>query len=332
MKKTKAEILKKIHGGQVCQIVSTAARLEIADHLDESPLTPEELATKISVDCEALKRLLSSLAALHLLEEKEEKLRLTDEGLHLRKSDPSSVHALAVYKGSPAVWGALGALCDGVRLGQSPFELAFGQDFFAYLAENEEAMTYFQNAMTRYVEESSTKILDLYDFSPFRRFLDVGGGSGAFAKLLVERAPHLKGAVFDLPSVVKTTQNGDITFIAGNFFEAVPKGYDAYIMRNILHDWSDLKALSLLQSIHKACGNQSTLLIFETFYQKNSTSRLGRFSDLAMFTLTPGGKERSFKEIETLLEEAGFQVTRTYQTTSAKSLVEAKPKHSLPAT
>jgi len=325
MKKTKAKLLKKIHGGQVCQIVSTTARLGLADLLAEKPLSAEQLAKRLKIELGVLSRLLSSLVALHLLEEREGRYHLSDEGHHLAKNDADSLHALAVYKGSPIVWNAHGKLYEGIKKSLSPFELAFDQDLFSHLGQHEEHCAIFQEAMASYERQSSTKILDLYDFNQLPTFLDVGGGLGNFALTIMDKYPQTQGAVFDLPSVIRIAKNDRLNFHAGDFFESVPEGFEAYLLRNILHDWSDLKCVKILKNIRKACREKAKLLIFETFYDRTHNSRLGKFSDLTMFTLTPGGKERTLEEITELLNESGFCLLNSYQTTSSKSLVEAIP-------
>jgi len=323
MKKTKADLLKKIHGGQVCQIVAAAARLGLADLLWNEPKSALKLAEDLKLDLPVLERLISALVALFLLEEKDGAYHLTSEGLHLASQDEHSLKALASYKGSPFVWAAQGKLYDGVKAGTCPFELAFGVDLFTYLESHPEDAAIFQEAMASYEAQSSTKILDLYDFSQFNSFLDVGGGLGGFAKRIVKRHPHLNGSVLDLPSATKQSAHQSIEFISGDFFIAVPGGYDAYLLRNILHDWSDDKCLLLLKNLHEACRAETKVLIFETFYERSHGKRLGKFSDLTMFTLTPGGKERTLEEIQRLLDASNFKILNTFRTTSSKSLIEA---------
>jgi len=323
MKKTKADLLKKIHGGQVCQIIATTARLGLADLLLHEPKSTTHLASELHVDTSVLQRLISSLVALYLLEEVDGRYQLTAEGRHLAKDDEHSVHALAVYKGSPFVWEAHGKLFEGMKTGATPFECAHGEDLFSHLEKNEEHLTIYHGAMASYEHQSSPKILNLYDFHSCSHFLDVGGGLGGFARRIIDKYPNLKGAVFDRPSVTKLAKNDHVQFIPGDFFEHVPKGYDTYILRNILHDWSDKNCLRLLNNLRKACENQAKVLIFETFYNRSHQSRLGKFSDLTMFTLTPGGQERTFDEITDLLQRSGFQITNAFQTTSSKSLIEA---------
>ncbi len=186
------------------------------------------------------------------------------------------------------MWRSLEKLAEGLKTGRSPFELAYDTDQFTYLHQNPEEMTLFQNAMASYEKQSSTKIVDLYDFTSIKSVLDVGGGTGSFLKTLIAKNPHLKGAVFDLPSVRADQQT---SFIAGNFFEEIPSGYGAYILRNILHDWPDEKCLKILENLRFT----PKILIFETLFDPSHEKRLGKFSDLSMFTLTPGVKREHSK-------------------------------------
>ncbi len=315
MNKKKAKLLKMIHGGQVCQIVASAARLGLPDLLKNGPKSLEELSRDLKIPKDRLIRLISALVALFLLEQVGSAYRLTEEGSYLVSDAEDSLHAIAAYKGSPFVWRSLENLEQGLRTGRSPFELAYGTDQFTYLSQNPEEMALFQNAMASYEKQSSQKILETYDFSSITSVLDVGGGTGGFLKTLISKNPHLTGAVFDLPSVQADRQ---FPFIAGDFLQEIPTGYDAYILRNILHDWPDEKCVKILENLSFA----PKVLIFETLFDHSHEKRLGKFSDLSLFTLTPGGKERTLKELEALIQSAGLKLQNVYRSTSSKSLIE----------
>jgi hypothetical protein len=321
MNKKKADLLKKIHGGQVCQIVAATARLGLADLLKDEAKPLAELSSELEIPEDLLLRLVSSLTALFLIEEYDNKYRLTEEGRYLISDSDDSLHAIAAYKGSPFVWRSLEKLAEGLKTGVSPFELAHGCDQFTYLSENPGEMELFQNAMDAYEKQSSKKILDAYDFSSIKTVLDIGGGTGSFLKTLINHSPHIKGALFDLPSV---KPDRDLTFIPGDFFKSVPSGYDAYILRNILHDWSDSRCLTILENLRDSLKPSSKILIFETLLDPSHKKRLGKFSDLSMFTLTPGGKERTLAEFEALLESACLQLWNVYRSTGSKSIIECR--------
>jgi len=327
MKREKAELLKKIHGGQTCQIVATATRLQIFDTLYSNRKSCDEIANELNLNSETLRRLLFALVALYLLEVQEKKyFALTEQGKYLSKHHEDSLNALAVYKGSPIIWDAQGKMFEGIKTNRSPFELHFGTDLFSHLSLHAEHMALFQDAMDCYTVQSSIALLEAYDFSRFSSLLDIGGGRGTFLKKLIDQYPAVQGATLDLPQALRSPSQG-ITPIPGSFFDAVPSGYDGYILRNILHDWSDEKCITILKNIAPVLSRSTPLLIFEAIVEPTTEKRLGKFADLTMFMMTPGGKERDLSSFEVLCKEAGLSITQVVRTTGSKALIEVHPSH-----
>lgn len=325
MKREKAELLKKIHGGQTCQIVATATRLKIFDTLYEHPLSCDELSGHLHIESATLRRLLFALVALYLLEtDQNGQFALTLQGRYLASQHEDSLHALAIYKGSPLLWDAQGKMYEGIRQNKSPFELHFGTDLFSHLSEHEEHMRLFQDAMDCYTTQSSSVLLETYRFDRYTSLLDIGGGRGTFLKKLQTIHPHIQGASLDLPQALRGIHSG-ITPIPGSFFDSIPKGYDSYMLRNILHDWSDEKCIRILRTIREALTEATPLLIIEALVEPTTEKRLGKFADLTMFMMTPGGKERSLEEFESLFHESGLVLSETVRTTGSKALIEVRP-------
>lgn len=328
MKREKAELLKKIHGGQTCQIVATAARLGIFDALVLEDLTCEQLANRLSLSSPTLQRLLFALVALYLLEMKEQIFfSITPQGRYLTEDHEDSLKRLAVYKGSPIIWNAQGKMYEGFLSDTSPFELEFGSDLFTHLCSHEENMAIFQDAMDCYTEQSSSVLLETYPFNEYPKILDIGGGRGTFLKKLQAVHPTLEGATLDLPQALRGTKSG-ILPIQGSFFDTIPSGYDAYILRNILHDWCDEKCITILRNIRPVLSKTTPLLIFEALVEPTTEKRLGKFADLTMFMMTPGGKERSLEEFEALFKAADLSIAQVIRTTGSKALIDVRYDHS----
>lgn len=325
MRRAKAELLRKIHGGQICQIVHCMARLKIADALKAGPLSLEALSEKCSVAKDPLRRLCAALVALHLLDAQDNSYWLTDEGKLLLSEDPTGLYAIACFKGDRLVWDALGRLCDGLKSGRSPFELAHGKELFEHLEQAPQQAETFHAAMESYERQSSDKILDLYDFSKMQSVVDVGGGSAGFLKRLLRRNPKLQATLLELPAVAHRVSPHDrLSVECGSFFDQVPVGADAYILRNILHDWDDERCHKILRNVKAAMRPDSRLLIFETVVDRSPDARLGRYSDLNMFVLTPGGKERDEAELLSLLETEGLACLQILRCTASKALITAE--------
>lgn len=327
MKKSKAEILKKIHGGQICQLIGTCARLGIFDYLYQSTQSADSLSLKLAISPALTRMLLMGLESLHLIQSDDnETFYLTEEGSYLAKEHQDSLSAIALYKASRPVWKSLEYLYEGIQTGICPFELAFGIPLYPYLDTHDEDFVLFHQAMALYEEKSSKKILDLYDFTPFETILDVGGGLGSFLQEILSRASLAKGALLDRPKVISLIEaispEREITLIPGDFFAEIPKGYSLYVLRNIIHNWDDVKAIEILRNLASALKPNSKVLLFETLIKDDVNHRLGKFATLTMFAMNSGGKERTLEEMDRLIEASGLKRTQLIETTGSKVLIE----------
>lgn len=99
--------------------------------------------------------------------------------------------------------------------------------------------------------------------------VDVGGGVGHVSQALLDHNPHVKCIVQDYPGVVSQGQaslpdayKSRITFQAHDFFKEQPvQGADVYLLRMILHDWSDKYAIKILQGLIPALKHGAKVVI-----------------------------------------------------------------------
>jgi hypothetical protein len=331
-KKIKADLMKKIHGAQICQVISTAVRIGLAEALNAEPKRLDQLTSELQVDSEALGRLIGTLMTIKIIEfadDDEERIQLTEEGQYLIANREGSLAAIAAYKGSPLVWKPLGRLEEGIKTGKSPFLIEFGQPLFDHLRNHPEDQLIYQTAMACYEHNSSKVLFDEYPMLQYKRIIDLGGGLGGFIRSIRDRFPEQTYALMDLKQVVERAKriesNQSIEFIEGDFFESVPEGYDCYMMRNILHDWSDELVIKILKNVAMAMVRgkmDAKLLVFETLIEPVGEGRLGKFADLSMFTQTPGGKERSEEAFRELFAKAGLSLEQTLRSSRSKALME----------
>jgi SAM-dependent methyltransferase len=181
--------------------------------------------------------------------------------------------------------------------------------------------------MTQGTQRSSEALPAAYDFSRFERLVDVGGGEGGLLRGILEATPRLHGVLFDLPSVVAGAASilkGEIAercqIVGGDFFESVPGGADAYLMKGIIHDWPDDDAAKILRNTRRAIRPGGTLLLCESTV--DSSSYPAGLMELLMLVL--GGRERSEAEFRALLAATGFSLTRVIPT-EMHSLIECHP-------
>ncbi|MDP6503556.1 MAG: methyltransferase, partial [Planctomycetota bacterium] len=207
----------------------------------------------------------------------------------------------------------------------------FGMPIFDHLEKSEVASETFNQAMgqlgrTMY---NDAAIIDAMDFSSMECVMDAGGGHGNFLMNILQANPHLKGILFDLPHVIEgarpRVQQANLEdrceLVAGSFFEALPKGADACILKRIIHDWDDESSIAILKNCREAMGANGRVLIVETVIPKGNEPFFGKLLDLHMMIIT-GGLERTEEEYRSLLGRAGLALSRVLETECCISVVE----------
>lgn len=317
----------------VSQALYVAATLGIADHLADGPASAETLAARTAVHAPALRRVLRLLVAAGVFtEDHEGRFACTEVGAALR-SGPGSFRAAARLFGGPLVWRAWGDLLESVRTGEPAIPRVFGTDSFGYLAAHPDEAAVFDEAMGAFTDITARAVAATYDFSGMQAILDVGGGEGALVTGILRAHPGLRGAVFDLPRLAPGARRriaaaglGDrCEFVGGDFFEAVPEKYDAYLLKHVIHDWDDERATRILASCRRAMGRQAKVLIVEGVYPPrvgtDPTSRGAAANDCNMLVCT-GGRQRSEAEFRALYAAAGLRLARIVPTPAGPCVIE----------
>lgn len=320
-----------IAGRWVTQMIYVAATLGIADLLKDGPRTVEELASAAGAQAGPLYRVLRALASLGIFEElKTRRFKLTPLAATLRSDVPGSMRGLARLSGSRYQEESWQRLLDGVKTGETPFRKAHGVSYFAYLEKRPEDLKIFSEAMTNVSMTENLAIAAAYKFSALRTVVDVGGGNGSLLRAILEANAKLRGLHFDQPLVsararedVHLTAQGvarRCEFEGGSFFEAVPKGGDAYTIKRVLHDWSDEEAAKILANCRDAMNPKGKVLVIEGVIQTGNVPDRAKLLDIQMFTI--GGRERTKHDFAALFKEAGLRLTRVIRTKCPLSIVE----------
>lgn len=310
------------------QGIHAAVELRIPDLLAAGPKTTAELASECGAHPPTLERLLRALASLEIFECMEDgRYKNTSLGDVLRGDHPESQRDGGVFLTAPFLWRPLGELAESVRTGEPSFNAVFGQSFFEYLAGHAEDAALFNRVMTQGIAWTAPALLRAYNFSRFKRLVDVGGGQGALLRELLAATPKLRGVLFDLPAVVAGAGSilangvaGRVEIVGGDFFDSVPEGGDGYLLKGVLHDWSDEDAVRILGNVRKAIRPDGTLLLMESLI--DSDERPAGLGDLLMLVI--GGRDRSEADFQRLLAESGFTLTRVIPAV-ATSLIECHP-------
>jgi hypothetical protein len=311
-----ARMLHFVLGPQMAHVVYALIDLGIADELARRPRTVDQLATATGTQAPALARLLRAAAAIGVLAVGADgRYTATPLSHVLRTEYAGSVRDLLRYDASELASRPWQRLADAVRTGERAFDAEFGTPFFEYLATHPDASELFDRAMTQMSMSTTAVYLNRYDFGQHRRVADLGGGRGYFLAMLLQRYPAMTGVLVDRPAVTAEAlpllkQYGvqdRVTVTAGDFSQDVPPGCDAYVLKNVLHDWSDEQARPILAAIRSTMDDDARLLVCESVLAPPGQPDLGALLDLDMM-LKFGGLERDLEGWRTLLRHARFEL------------------------
>ena len=313
------------------RLVHVAAKLRLADLLKGGSRTVEDLASAADVQPVPLYRLLRALASLGIFAEtKGRRFKLTPLAATLQTGVPNSMHAWAMMVNEPWMWDSWKELLPGVKTGEMPFLKAHGMPIFQYLEHHPEDLEVFGESMSSLSQAENPAIAAAYKFPKGRTLVDVGGGHGSLLAAILKANPSLKGVLFDQSAVIARAENDKhITakgiaqrcrLESGNFFEGVPKGGDAYIMKYILHDWNDEECVKILANCRAAMNEKGKVLVVDNVVSAGNDPSWGKLLDIQMLII--GGRERTKQEFVTLFASAGLKLTRIAPTKSPLSIVE----------
>jgi SAM-dependent methyltransferase len=327
------QLIQMATSAWAARTVHAAAKLGLADQLTDGPRSAVELAGAVRAHAPSLHRLMRTLASLGILaEQKEQRYALTTLGAALKTNAPGSARSTVLTFGSPWAQSAWDHLVYSVQTGKTGFEKAQGMPLFDYFAQHPEDASLFNDTMVGFHSQEPPAIAAAYDFSAFKTIVDVGGGTGNLLAAILARYAGPRGVLFDLPHVVAEAPaflkekgvSDRVKIEAGDFFNTVPAGGDAYVLSHIIHDWDENQCLTILRHIRKVMNSAGRLLIAEMVLPAGDTPHPGKMLDIAML-VWPGGQERTLTEYDHLLSKGGFHLIRALPTNSAVSVVEAVP-------
>ena len=325
------------NGLRTAQALFVVAQLGVADYLSARPLTKEELAALTGADSAALGRLMRALCALGIFAEDAASggFSLASAGQLLRSDVPGSYRAGVLFLAGPLRWQCWSQLLETVRTGANSSERMLGMPLFDYYAAHPNESGIHDEAMRAFSASHAKMLLDVADFRPGEVVVDVGGGSGELLAAVMAASPGLRGVLFDLPNVVEHSGHvlsaGKVAercaVEGGSFFERIPGNGDTYLLKQVLHDWDDERALAILRRCRSSMSPNARLLIMERKMPEIAEQGIATetfFTDLEMLVMTSGGRERTEGEFSKLLEQAGFKLARILSTASPLWVFEAR--------
>ena len=317
----------------ISQLVFVAATLGIADELARRPLSAEALAERLGVHGPSLHRVLRALASVGVFAERPDgRFRLTPLAATLRSDVPGSLRSFALMMVDDYNWQAWGALLHGVRTGEIPFDHVHGRPIFEYLRARPEKDRVFSESMASISGVENAAIARGYAFGRLRTLVDVGGAHGHLLATILRRHRRLRGVLYDQPQVVAAARNAGFvtakdvaercTTEGGSFFDSVPAGADAYLMKYIIHDWNDEQCVRILDLCRRAMAPGGRVLVVEHIVPPGNGPDFAKLLDINML-VGPGGSERTRKEFTALFARAGLRLRAVHATASPLKVLEA---------
>ncbi|WEX86582.1 acetylserotonin O-methyltransferase [Sinorhizobium garamanticum] len=322
------QIMRLGFGFAVSQALRVIVELGVPDLLAAGERSVDELAAATQSEADALYRVMRLLAPEGVFREVVPRhFELTELGAVLRSDQPGPRDFVRMINSEAYL--AFEQLLYSVRTGKPAFDKVFGSPRFDWLSQHPEQAALFQRAMVAMSQGSNEAVAEAYDFGPFTRVVDVGGGHGQLLSAILARNPHLSGVLFDLPSGLAAAQQGAggslprTEFVAGDFFESVPSA-DVYVLKKVVHDWDDERAAVILQKCRKAMQPNGKVLVAETLVPPGDEPNLIKGIDVVMLAIT-GGLERTEAQYASLFDAAGLQLERVIETKGPISILEASP-------
>jgi hypothetical protein len=315
----------------VSQAISVAARLRVADYLQDGAKSVEEISALTHTHAPSVYRLMRALSSVGVFSRDAENCFANNPVSEFLRSDhPESLRGIIDMMGDHEHWRSHGNMLQSVKTGEIAFNYTFGMPVFPYFAANPHVAEIFDNAMTSFSSIIAPAVAAAYDFSGAKTIADIGGGHGFLLSNVLKTNPEANGILFDQPQVV--TGANDLLkghgvserteIVAGNFFEEIPVEADIYLMKHIIHDWNDEQSGTILRNLAASAPKGAKLLLVESVVEEGDSPSTSKVMDLNMLVMT-GGKERTAKEYSELFDKTGFKFIAVHPTQSPLQIVEA---------
>ena len=321
-------VLRMLSGAWMTQAVCAAVHFDIAERLAAGPRSASDLARECGALPDRLGRLLRALASEGLFHQLPDgRYENTPTSSTLRSGLADGLGPVARMTGAEHSLG-WSRFADCLTKETTAFELHFGAPIFGWYASHDVESSNFNKAMQGYSASQVPALAAAYDTSACHRIVDVGGGHGGLLMALLANAPHARGAVFDLEQGLDAARAAGlhhdprVDLVAGDFFKGMTPGGDLYVMKFILHDWSDDQCVTILTNIRKGLAPGGKVLVAEQIVGGPNQPDPAKWMDLHMMAM-PGGRERTEEEYVSLFQRAGLRLSRATPTSCGLRLLEA---------
>ena len=305
------EVMHGVMGFMTSRVTLTAAELDLFTRIDEQPGTVEQIAGRCLLDKEATGRLLDAVAALGFLYKEKDVYRVTERGRLMSSRHEETVLPMVLHFNYLwDTWSQLGSILrEGRAGGRKPTT-----------GMNEAAQAAFIGAMHAIGRDLSLEIAAVFDGSPFRRLLDVGGASATYTIAFLRKNPGMRAVLFDVDRVIPLARErlekegllNRVDLVAGDFYrDELPSGCDLALLSAIIHQNSTEENIGLYGKTFRALDPGGCLLVRDHVMDESRTKPpAGALFTVNMLVNTSGGGTYTFEEIRESLEKTGFTGVR----------------------
>ncbi|MDT7830897.1 methyltransferase [Flavobacteriaceae bacterium S356] len=326
-------VSKMIYGNWMQQCTYAFAELAMADVLKEAPKTHADLSRELRLNGAYLKQFLRCVDELGYVSfnKQTKTYALTDVGAILGSDHPYSKRAEARLNGAEYRYMPWGHLVSILKNGNGKeYSPTVENGTLDFLQDKPQLLEVFHEAMFKIWKTEDAKIVEAFDFKPFKKVMDIGGGKGSFLLSMLEQNNHLEGVVFDLATTFDEGNLSEENQLAGDFFNEVPDVADLYTMKNVIHNWPENKTKQIVNNVRKAMLSTNgidtpigdkRMLIIENILPDDGTGDISNWMSLN-FMILVDGQERNREEYKELGEECGFHLEKIYATDTNRQIIE----------
>lgn len=281
---------------------------------EELPGRCEDLARRLELHGGRLEPMLRALVELELVEHREDEWYATERGELLRRDNPLTLADAALEYSGPLRqrWARLPQVLRDDDWA--------APDIFGEVARDDSRVVSHHRMLRSYARHDYTNVPAALDLRGDERVLDLGGGVGVLASLLLDRHPELEVVVLDLPAVVaQLPHRKGLQGLGADLFGDWSAEADVAVLARVLHDWDDHQALAILERVRRALPRRGRIFVVEMHV--SGSGRFGGLCDLHLLVAT-GGRERTESEYRELLERAGFEVVAVRGTGGLPRVIE----------
>jgi len=304
-------------GMQRTRLAGVLVTSGLADALSAGPRDARALARELGLSEEVTLRVLGAAAASRLVRlDRSGGVRLARLGAPLSSGHPRSMASWVAYQAAPANAAAHGELEGQLREGAEPsgHRRAFGNSVWEHFAEHPEEGARFGEAMRELTAIDLAALARAYPWPRDGVICDVAGGIGTLLAAVLERRPGARGILLDAPEVLAEAEGflgacgvaGRVQRQPGDLFGELEAQADVYVLKWILHDWSDDACRGILGRLRATMPTGSRVVAIDQHLETNRPSAVSSMVDLLMLVECEGGRERSPAEVHGLMRDAGI--------------------------